>query len=86
MSDVVLLPHRNHIRPEDWLSTIFEEVTDPEHVERWRRLINTEPAFAREILAKALHEARSDNPDDTKRYVDAMTWVADVFLHSAQNS
>ena len=72
------------ISPDDWLSLIVDEVTDPTHHARWQWLAAVEPEFAREVLNRAIIE--TPNIDERKKLIDNMTWAACVALHGVSRN
>jgi hypothetical protein len=66
-----LLPR---VEEPDLLSLVFEDVTDPAHIERWQTFARTNATLAREVLAR-VHATSRSNPDMQKKIIDELTYL-----------
>jgi hypothetical protein len=66
----------------DLLSHVFDDITDPTHVERWQVFAKSNTTLAREVLMR-VYTASNGNPDIQKRIIDEITYVYAALAQAA---
>ncbi len=77
------LPHVDDI---DFARILPEDITDPTHIERWRRLSDSNPELARAILHRAIEITYSADSrhDHLKGAIDLSTFVIEAIASALE--
>jgi hypothetical protein len=75
------------VEESDLLSLVFEDVTDPQHRERWRSFAKTNPRLATEVLKLgyvASYTEQASSQEFQKTVVDIVSFVISALETAAK--